>query len=250
MSYKWVQTQDGSWSIRHTDLQELYHNQAGAWTEALENYVKPSESLSLLKKTGELKVLDVCFGLGYNSFVLLNTLLEGFLTYPGRPIRCQVTALETDLGLAPFWPRILEDPRFTQLSGFGYALEHNIYYRTLWNGIDFTYEFAPGVEIRFQFLPGDLRKTLPFLRGPYDLVFHDAFSPAKVPELWTLDLFKQYNTLLAPRHGKLLTYSRAKLVLEQLEEAGFQLSKTPAVGYKRGGTLAITPGSEISSTTS
>ena len=82
-------------------------------------------------------------------------------------------------------------------------------------------------------------QEVPRLSGPYDLVFHDAFSPRKVPHLWSHSLFKEYRRFLEPGKGQLLTYSRARDVRETLEDLGFHLEQTAPLGRKRGGTLAM-----------
>src|SRR5262249_3838994 len=85
---------------------------------------------------------------------------------------------------------------------------------------------------------GDLRQVVPDLSEALDLVFHDPFSPARVPELWTADLFKHYFRLLKPKGGRLLTFSAAAAVRGGLRAAGFSVWRTEAVGGKSGGTLA------------
>jgi tRNA U34 5-methylaminomethyl-2-thiouridine-forming methyltransferase MnmC len=98
--------------------------------------------------------------------------------------------------------------------------------------------------LEIEFRVGDLRETLPGLNGgeaPFDLVFHDPFSPPHVPELWTVELFREYHRLLKARGGRLLTYSAAAAVRGGLLEAGFILGKTVGVGDKTGGTAAWIP---------
>nr|WP_303674699.1 MnmC family methyltransferase [Vampirovibrio chlorellavorus] len=93
--------------------------------------------------------------------------------------------------------------------------------------------------IQFEFRVQDLRKCLPEIQGDFDAVFHDPFSPQKMPELWTVDLFRHYQTLLRHRQGLVLTYSTAAAVQGGLQEAGFQVLKTRGLGQKAGATLAL-----------
>lgn len=98
--------------------------------------------------------------------------------------------------------------------------------------------------IEIEFRVGDLRETLLQLNESdesFDLVFHDPFSPPHVPELWTVELFREYYRLLEARSGRLLTYSAAAAVRGGLREAGFILGRTVGVGGKSGGTAAWIP---------
>jgi hypothetical protein len=86
----------------------------------------------------------------------------------------------------------------------------------------------------------DLRRFAGRLETKYDLIFHDPFSPRKVPELWTLDIFEKYYRALNAQQGMLLTYSCAGAVRGGLLKAGFSVFQTESLGHRRGGTLAWT----------
>jgi hypothetical protein len=130
-------------------------------------------------------------------------------------------------------------------------LEHNIYYQTLGGGFTITIEVEGRGHFFLEVLCHDVRHIIPNLKGPnssdapWDLIFHDGFSPRKVPHLWTVDLFRQYHRLLKGSPlGRVLTYSVAPAVRGGLQEAGFTLRATPALGKKSGGTLAALPPTE------
>ncbi|MBX9694250.1 MAG: hypothetical protein K2Z81_17835, partial [Cyanobacteria bacterium] len=72
----------------------------------------------------------------------------------------------------------------------------------------------------------------------FDLVFHDPFSPNKVPQFWTSDIFALFKKVLDQRNGRLLTYSAASAVRGGLIENGFHVYRTSNLGRKAGGTLA------------
>src|SRR5690606_14158191 len=88
-----------------------------------------------------------------------------------------------------------------------------------------------------EFLIEDLRVCLPDLSPGFDLIFHDPFSPQKAPELWSVDLFRQYYRLLARPHGRILTYSAAGAVRGGLQEAGLAVGRTAGVAAKSGGRI-------------
>ena len=251
---KLQQTDDGSLSLLDAETGELYHNRAGAYAEALNTYCLPSGILERLTKPidahadpndiahadlnviahagayDDIAVIDACFGLGYNTFVLL----EQAARQCDRTLRNQPTikimAFETDAEVLEATEFVLRDERFPMMHD---ALRHSL---PLTFG---SYKFACGkLNCELEIRQVDLRVAVPKQTGDFDVIFHDPFSPRKVPELWTLDLFREYHRLLSARYGRLLTYSAAKAVRGAALAAGFTLFKTAAVGGKTGGTLA------------
>ncbi len=91
-------------------------------------------------------------------------------------------------------------------------------------------------------LRGDAREAVQTLESStIDTVFHDPFSPAKNPELWTVDFFKHIHRVIRPG-GVITTYSSAQHIRMALMEAGFTIGKGPSVGKKREGTVATISG--------
>ena len=72
-------TNDGSVGLFSPEADDIYHSTYGALTEAYEKFIFPAELDKFLKKNKKIKVLDICFGIGYNSKSLLNKFLE--ITY-------------------------------------------------------------------------------------------------------------------------------------------------------------------------
>jgi hypothetical protein len=208
-------TQDGSLSLFHPQLQELYHNRAGAYLEASLNYAIPARQLLEIRgHQGSLRLLDACFGLGYNSLVFYEQVKSLGLCM-------QITAVDNDAEVLALLPKILEQICFADIRG---DIEKN--------------------SCLLEILQEDLRV---FLQAQcveqhafYDLIFHDAFSPRKVPELWSYELFSCYFQILKPG-GALLTYSSASAVRGALLDCGFYLLRTQAVGGKPAGIIAIKP---------
>lgn len=224
---------DGSLTCLDPETGELFHNRAGAYTEAMLNYVEPASPRQILARYGKISVLDVCFGLGYNTYALVDHL--GDMIGPGRPL--SVLALEADPTLLQLSGRILADERLGRAC--------RLLDQGRWQELDGSPCLCPGTGASIRLVPGDLRATLPALAGPFDLIFHDPFSPAKCPELWTADIFQIYMRLLDPVVGRLVTYSSAAAVRGALRDLGFQILRTRAVGGKTGGTLALVPGADV-----
>lgn len=234
-------TEDGSLSLLEPELDELYHNRAGAFTEALVNYAAPalaildsttssssiSSGSSFRSKALKIRVLDSCFGLGYNSLVFASELEKlNQSVYRGRntPLSAnrfaEIEAVELSSDVLDLLPEICAQPCFSNLPALkGEMLE------------------VGGSTVKI--IRNDLRLYLQ--KNPVqdlDFIFHDAFSPRKVPELWTIDIFQRFERMLKPG-GAILTYSSAPAVRGALQDLGFTVLRTTGLGGKSGGTAAI-----------
>lgn len=220
-----VKTEDGSITLRDQDTGELYHNRAGAYTEALHNYVEPCGVITKLNNgLRQVKLLDACFGLGYNSFVFLSEVIK-----TGLPCQVSIVGVELDPAVLATISAVLADTRLHEVStAFGAEPPST-----------FGNYFGRHGQCEFsmELLCADLRRRIFELPTDFDYIFHDPFSPRKVPELWTAELFARYYQLLAPRKGEILTYSSAGAVRGALLESGFTVYRTAAVGAKLGGSL-------------
>ncbi len=69
-------TGDGSLTFFSEEFGQAFHNVSGARQEALEKFVIPCHLKILPQHQSEIHLLDVCFGLGYNSGVALETIWQ------------------------------------------------------------------------------------------------------------------------------------------------------------------------------
>ncbi len=65
-------TNDGSVGLFSPNADDIYHSTYGALTEAYEKFILPSDLKNFLQKNSEIKILDICFGIGYNTKSFLN----------------------------------------------------------------------------------------------------------------------------------------------------------------------------------
>ena len=56
----------------------------------------------------------------------------------------------------------------------------------------------------------------------FDIIYFDAFSPEKQPELWSKDIFKKMHKLLK-NGGILVTYCAKGAVKRTMKSAGFKI---------------------------
>ena len=222
-----LETADGSLSLHSDHFDEAFHSSAGALEETETKFVRPAE-LGRFSQTSELKLLDVCFGLGYNSAAVMAALP------PTSPPLVQWWGLDVDprplawaLNHQPFcdlWPSAVLQ-RLEQLHKSSTWRDKGGQGTMLW---------------------GDARQNLKALPSScqLDLILLDAFSPGRCPQLWSEEFLGTLASRLAPG-GRLLTYCRAAAVRSSLRRAGLTLrSLRPAAQQRIGwsaGTLAVKP---------
>lgn len=229
-------TEDGSMSLVSGEHKELYHNKAGAYSEALYNYSNVAfaawRTIHNQSLPQSLNVLDCCFGLGYNSFVLAQELPPA--------INLDVTAIELDFNVLRLIPQVLAQSCFYNLRQVGVGPEQALELSQFKKSCIATP--VKNSRLMFEIIQSDLRAYLrDAIVSPeqlYDLVLHDPFSPKKMPELWTIDLFASYKMRLK-ECGFVLTYSSAPAVRGALLDLGFYVYRTPSLGGKWGGTMAV-----------
>ncbi len=275
MKFYPIKTNDNTISLYNMEFNDVYHSRVGAYTEALNKYIVPSGLIEYAQNNNSVKILDVCYGLGYNSKTAVDEILK-----INPEINIFLTALENDpyvLSLSTIISnecfdcningiffkslnqhikidKILKSymndaiqymPQIQKLIPSEYDLLsktdlnsklHNIYYRTHSSrkSIDikpFKYNIMP------EFYIADARQSIQSLIPGYDFIFHDPFTPSKLPVLWTVDFFKILYGLLN-ENGNLTTYSNAAPVRSALKEAGFYIGVTEPIGKKTTGTIA------------
>ena len=222
-------TADGSFSLHSDSFAESFHSSRGALEEANSKYVLPAQ-LDRFPSGSGLRVLDVCFGLGYNTAALMTALPNGC----GPTLECwglEVDRLPLRLALAEprfiaLWPKhVVAALEALSSGGYWQDSHRQMSMHMLWGD----------ARQQLQNLPKDLR---------LDLILLDAFSPGKCPQLWSEEFLHSLAGLLAPG-GRLLTYCRAAAVRNSLRHAGLELgSLVPKPGESEGwssGTLALFP---------
>ncbi len=215
-----VETADGSATLYSEAFDECYHStRDGALKESLQKHVLPA--FSLLPPKNEITILDVCFGLGYNTWTTLYYLQHNI--FPGR-----VTIL------SPEFDREL----VASLVHFDYPSEFDflrpIIARVSGEG------FYEDDRFRIRVLFGDARKSIPTIDRSVDIVYQDPFSPKKNPLLWTREYFADLRRIVSDE-VILTTYSSATPVRMGLHENGFLLYEPPSEGVRSGTIASLRP---------
>ncbi|MGC8864705.1 MAG: tRNA (5-methylaminomethyl-2-thiouridine)(34)-methyltransferase MnmD [Bacteroidales bacterium] len=217
-----VLTEDGSHTLLKNDWGEPYHSLHGALQESEHVFIR--SGLEYCKpKQGIIRLLEIGMGTG------LNALLAWQLAEKKR-ISIEYWGIEP-FPLSHELAGQLNYPQILKAEG-GSTVFQNIH-AALLSGE----EKRIGEYFHIKVFHQDFRKVeLP--SQAFDCVFFDAFDPAKVPDLWTTEAFRQLYTSLMPA-GILVTYSAKGLVRRNLKAAGFWVEKLPGPPGKREITRAI-----------
>ncbi|MBT7903058.1 hypothetical protein HN587_04275 [Candidatus Woesearchaeota archaeon] len=213
MDLKKIKTNDGSITFHNSEYDETYHSNTGAEEEALKKFVEPSK----LEGFSEVKILDFCFGLGYNSACAIDY-------FKGAKI--EIVGLENDEKILN---EILNvESNFKCYSFFKKLVTLSDRERVV------TFE-----NCKIKLIVDDACKSIIDLeKNSFDLVYFDPFSPKKCPELWTEEVFSQVYRVLK-KGGRLMTYSCASAVRKGLKTVGFEVIDGPCVGRRSPSTIAI-----------
>ena len=225
---KQVKTKDDSITFHNPEFDETYHSTSGAREEAVKKFVEPCE-VARVAQTGKIKILDICFGLGYNTAAALDAIKEN---NPGCVV--EIIALEND-------PEVIKTMLEVDSSVFGsYEILQTIILSKKPIMDNEVISVREG-KFCFELLMGDARDWIKGLGGKdFDCVFLDPFSPKKCPELWTEEFFHCIFASMK-QGGILATYSCARSVRDNLKKAGFEVRDGPSVGRKAPSTIAVKP---------
>lgn len=73
-------TNDGSVGLFSRQDDDIYHSTYGALTESWQKFILPCNLEGYLSKHESVKILDICYGIGYNTKTALNVFINNFLT--------------------------------------------------------------------------------------------------------------------------------------------------------------------------
>jgi len=171
----WVKSEDGSYTAYSAEYDEHYHStKDGALNESLKKHIEPA--FALHAQNTHLKIIDICFGLGFNTLL---SLYHRDTFFPDTTLEIYSPELDNELvaSLVDFpYPEIFEPYRniITDLAlEGGYEDERT----------QITVEIT------------DARKGIRELEGKWDVWYQDAFSPAVNPILWTKEFFFFFSRL-------------------------------------------------------
>ena len=202
-----VTTNDGTLTLKSEKYNECYHSSEGAVTETLYKHIYPA--FSVVDKD-EIKILDICFGLGYNTF--LSILNRG-------DKKLKIYSPEFDEELVKSLKNFDYPKEFEKIKHIIDEVSKNYYYKD--NSVE--------IEVFI----GDAREYIKKLDS-VDIVYQDAFSPKVNRELWTIEYFREIERL---NPAIITTYSVATPARYALHTLGYNLYTHPYDNIRKG-TLA------------
>lgn len=189
---------DGSFSLFSESFAEGFHCAEGALAEARATFVVPSE-LERFAPGAAPTVLEVAVGTGTNTAALLEACRGRGLALRWWGLELDTRPLELALA-APEFRRAWDPEVLAELERLG-------------SGPTLVWGDARG---RLADLPPEL------LEG-CDLVWLDAFSPRRCPQLWTQEFLGGLARLLAPR-GRLVSYGSSAAFRASLRGLGLEVA--------------------------
>lgn len=216
-------TEDGSKTFYSSTFNETFHSKYGAKQESEITYIKGCNVSKQLTDKKHLKIIDICYGLGYNTA----SLLETFINHKNYHFSLEVIALELDINVPQ------QAINNNLLSLWSEDIQECLHILALEKKIEQN-------NLKIELLLGDAREKIKILlerQFKADAIFFDPFSPPKCPQLWTVDFFHLVAQCLAD-DGILATYSCSAAVRNAMQLVGLKIGRNFVVGKRAPGTLA------------
>ena len=207
-----VKSCDGTFTAYNDRFDECYHSvKDGALQESLKKHVEPA--FELIEDKKEIVILDICFGLGYNTLATLFYLKEKKVDK-----KIHIISPELDKSLVK------------SLKDFIYPKEFEPFKKVI-ETISKEY-FYEDENIKIEVKIADAREAIRKIDKKIDICYQDPFSPKKNPHLWTVEYFKDISNIM-DKNAVLTTYSIASPVRFALYEAGFRVYEREMAGIKK-----------------
>ena len=256
-------TLDGSSTYKNLEYNETYHSSIGAYTEALykhvlackldvlaKSYLVDTATEQAVSSSPVIKILDVCFGLAYNSGVAIQKIWE---INPSQ--RIEIIGLENDASIIAELPKIdipadylfikdsIMKPLAEQAQKLLAAVEqqeaeeqnagNEAQLRPLIGELSLITE-----KLNIKILIDDARHAVTKLQDNYfDAIFFDPFSSKTCPVLWTEEFITAVVSKAKPQ-AYISTYSSARIAKDNFTKAGCELFEGPKLNRRNGGVLA------------
>lgn len=224
-----VTTADGSHTLFSKKYNQHFHNtEDGSLSEALNKHIIPAFTYTKeLQNKKELNILDICFGIGYNTFATLYYISKNF-----SDIKVNIFSPELDIDLL----KSLKDFRYPR------EFEDIKNFKKIVNAIS-NNQFYEDENIKIEVFVGDAREYIrSFQEDFFDIIYQDAFSSDVNFELWTKEYFSDIFNI-SKNSSIITTYAISTNIRLSMYEAGFFIYETRPT--KRKITLAFKNKQEI-----
>jgi len=202
-----VETLDGSHTIYLPAIDEHYHSVNGAVQESRHIFI--DAGLKMCEKN-EIRIFELGFGTGLNASLAI---LEA--EQSGKNIN--YTAIE----LYPLTENEIAQLNYAEYFGTQFKEIH---------AADWNIDVRISPHFVIKKIVADF--TVFDLQEKYDVIFFDAFSPEKQPEMWTENIFSRLYKH-CNKGSILTTYCAKGKVRRAMQAAGFAVERLPGPPGKR-----------------
>ena len=195
-------SEDGSYTAYSKEYDEHYHStKDGALNESLFKHVIPA--FKIKQSQNEVNILDICYGLGFNTLATLYYYKKNSLTS-----KLNIYSPELDAVLVKSLKDFTYPKEFDEFKHIVLELSE----RGVYNDDN----------LHIEIFLGDAREYVRRFKNKFDIVYQDAFSPSSNPILWTLEYFSDIKEAIK-KDGVLTTYSTALSTRLALYENSFNI---------------------------
>ena len=211
---KIIRTHDGVNTLYNKDLGEHYHSIHGANNESQHVFIDMGLD-ALPNSKEEINVFEMGFGTGLNALLSLDWAMQN-----ERKV-CYNT-----IELYPITMDLVKLLNFSEIENLSYLKDKfKEMHECNWEE---KYALSPF----FTILKNKMNLENVFVKQDMDIIFFDAFSPDKQPELWTIEIFEKMKQLLK-LNGCLVTYCAKGYVRRNMIAAGLTVERLQGPPGKR-----------------
>jgi tRNA U34 5-methylaminomethyl-2-thiouridine-forming methyltransferase MnmC len=208
---------DGSHTLFNEQIGEHYHSTNGAVTESLHVFIDKGMNFHPGKS---LKILEIGFGTGLNAILAL---IEAK--------KSNRTVVYEGIELYPLEDLLVQQLNYPTVVGAGFEDECKKIQQAPWGLETCITGYFRLKKIHASVIDVELSSA-------YDVVFYDAFSPDKQPEMWSDKVFRKIYEAMN-ENGVLVTYCAKGIVKRTLREIGFRVERVAGPPGKRHMVRAI-----------
>ncbi len=205
-------SEDGSYTAYSKEYDEHYHStKDGALYESLVKHVNPA--FKLKQNQEEINILDICFGLGFNTLATLFYHKKNSLNS-----KINIYSPELDSSLVASLNNFTYPKEFEEFEHIVKAIVEDGVYKD--------------ENFYIEVFLGDAREYVKRFENKFDIVYQDAFSPSSNPTLWTKEYFSDIKRGVK-EDGVLTTYSIALATRLALYENDFNIYINSGEGFRK-----------------